>query len=472
MKKSSNRILFLVDHKHRDLPSLSLMAYFLKNMDIEAKLAPLGSYDEIINSFDPDFIVAPKPNHDFEKMMSWKLQGKKIIIIDSEGNHQDKNFTYKIRVKPDVYLFWNDVTKNKYLNLMEDYNTEIKTLGFYRSDFLYKTMQGFFTSREEILENLLLEKGQKTITIATASQDTHLSDERKRMKSKRRKRSIADTADYLDLVDNDLEIRLVIEDLIKKISQRYPDLNVVVKPHPNENVVYWNDFIQKIGNKNLKLLVGTSINQMLGISDLHIAKNACTTTSEARLYGVNSIEIHTKKSNVYFAEDHFLSNFIINNSDEIFSIIDSVLYKKDIQHVNKYENTNDIEKYIKKYMHIFDGLRCFKYAEYLASYIKDGPPIVRKSNFKKSFEELKNICLYLIVFLRNRLIIKYSRQRKIDNEINNVTDKNLRKTSKIGDKLVDTEYGLFDNRIVEGDELFWFKRFDNNKYIKNLIKSQ
>ena len=83
MKQRNKKILFLVDHKHRDFPSLSLMAYFLRHMGCEVKLVANRMYDEFIKSFDPGFIVLPKPNHNFEKVVSWRLKGRKLIIIDS-----------------------------------------------------------------------------------------------------------------------------------------------------------------------------------------------------------------------------------------------------------------------------------------------------------------------------------------------------------------------------------------------------
>ena len=54
------KILFLVDHKHRDLPALSLIAYYLKKMGCLPKLVALTE-ELIIETFDPGFIVIPKP---------------------------------------------------------------------------------------------------------------------------------------------------------------------------------------------------------------------------------------------------------------------------------------------------------------------------------------------------------------------------------------------------------------------------
>lgn len=470
MKQNKKKILFLVDHKHRDFPSLSLMAYFLNHMGSEAKLAAIGRYDDIIKLFDPGYIVLPKPNHDFEKVMSWRLKGRKIIIIDSEGNNQDKEFIYNIRVKPDAYLFWNDIEKNKYLFLSNTYNTKLKTLGYYRSDFLYPPLHDLYGSRKNILHKLSLDQNQPTVTIATAFQETHLSEERKKRKEQRRKNSLIAT-DYKTLIDNDQKLRDLTENLIKLILIKYPNLNLVIKPHPHENVVYWNEFIKSINNNNLKLLVGKSINTLLQISDFHIAKNACTTTIESRLYGIQSLELHTDNTIEFIPKKHFLSNYIATNTDEAMSVIDSVLFNKNNNKANAFKKNNDVNNYSEKHLHKFDGLRCFEYARYLEELTNGKLSIGNKITVRKVFHDLQNIGLYVIVFLRNHLSFKLYKQSKIDFQVNNVSAENARITYKINGRLVDREFGFFDNKIREGDELTWFKKFDMNKHIQDLIKS-
>ena len=56
-------ILFLVDHKHRDLPALSLIAFFLKNLGITSKLVALAEEEPVIAEVDPDYVVFPKQSY-------------------------------------------------------------------------------------------------------------------------------------------------------------------------------------------------------------------------------------------------------------------------------------------------------------------------------------------------------------------------------------------------------------------------
>jgi surface carbohydrate biosynthesis protein len=465
----NKKILFLVDHKHRDLPGLSLISYFLNHYGCQSKIVALGSYDEIIRTFDPEYIVLPKPNHDLEKMMSWRLAGRKIIIIDAEGNPQDKNFIYKIRVKPDLYIFWNNEIKHRYSQLSKQYNTVLKTLGFYRSDFLHPDLHDLIPSREVILKKYNLDALSKTITIATSTQDAHFSKKRLHDKNKRRAKSLEGTAKYFDIVNNRLELKEKTEYMINIIVRNFPDINLIIKPHPNENVVYWDNLIKKIDSQNVKLFIGEPINNLLKVSDFHIAHNVCTTTSEALLYGVPAIEMHCDDSKDLFSEEHlYIANFIINNSKDIIPIINLLIRGNEDPEAQDYKNKSTFSDYVDSYLYKYDGLRCFEYAKYLLAYMDKPKP--KKIRIYNLFTNSVNILLYLVVKIRNKIHPRFRKQKKIDKEVNNVLIKNNRETIKINNKLVDKEYGLFDNRIKEGDEEYWYDKFKENKHIQDLLK--
>ena len=467
----NNRILFLVDHKHRDLPSISLISYFLNNMNVEAKVVALTEEDEIIDTFNPSFIVLPKPNYDFEKLIRWKLQGRKVIVMDSEGNPQAKDFIYKYKVRPDLYIFWSELSQSKYPELSDGLNTTtVKTLGFYRSDFLGKELTDLFPSKDETLEKYGLNKSQKTITLATATQDSHFSDDRLALKEKRRSNSLQEATAYKDIVKNMRKLRSLTESVIEYITENYPAVNLVIKPHPNENVVYWHELISKLNNKNIVLFAGEPINHLLKISDLHIAHNVCTTTTEALLFGLPTVEIHTDMTHEIFEEEHlYATDYTIKNPKDILALIDSLLFGKDKNGIEKFSNDYSFSDYIDHYYHKYDNMRCFEYAKYLSKYIKQ--PVSHRRSLRRFLYEAKNIFLYYLVFLRNRFSPSHRKQAKTNKEINRVNVSNERPVIKVSDTYVDQEYGLLDNRMILGDETYWYERFDDNDHIKNLLKN-
>ena len=63
------RVLFIVDHKHRDLAASALIGFYLKKDGYEVAYCAPWHEDKIVKEFSPNIIVLPKPiykNHIFE----------------------------------------------------------------------------------------------------------------------------------------------------------------------------------------------------------------------------------------------------------------------------------------------------------------------------------------------------------------------------------------------------------------------
>ena len=136
----TRRILFLVDHKHRDLPSLVLIGCHLESLGFESHYVGLGNEVEVIARVDPEFIVLPKPIYDYERLLRWKIDGRRLIVIETEGNPQDLEYRLRIRVPPDLHLFWNESIAQRYRNQLERAGTVVHVVGFPRSDFLHERL--------------------------------------------------------------------------------------------------------------------------------------------------------------------------------------------------------------------------------------------------------------------------------------------------------------------------------------------
>ena len=469
-----NKILFLVDHKHRDLPALSLIAYYMDAMGCVTRLLALGCKDSDIDEFDPGFIVLPKPAYDLQKWIRWKLDRRKIIVIDSEGNPQDIAYQIKIRIAPELYCFWNKTIRNRYENQIGDRGTEMKVLGFYRSDFLHKKYIDIFPDRKKLLKSYGMDPKNKTVTIATSTQDSHFSDERLNRKYKKRNRNLKETADYLDIVNNMRKLRETTEDLINVIAECFPNVNIAIKPHPNESAVYWNDFISGLNRSNIALVVGEPINHLFKVSDLHIAHNVCTTTIESMMFGLPNVEIHTAYSRKLYQDEHLrMANFLITNSRDIVPIIKSVFYQEKDDVSPELVNDSNLDWYVEKYFYKFDGDRCFEYAKYISEYMnKERKSSIDFFSFLLDYPNL--IFPYLYVSVRGllRKMVGVGVYNKIEREINAPTEENTREICDIQGVLVDKEYGLYDNRMKKGDEGEWFDKFNQSVYVRELLKKE
>ena len=135
----TSSILFLVDHKHRDLPTLALIGYILKqNFGIRSLFCALNEENYFIQKLNPGFIVIPKANYDFAQLLKFREEGRRIIVMDTEGNPQEDNYKVRILLEPDLYLFWNESYMRQYKDDLEAAGVNYVVLGCPRTDFLSK----------------------------------------------------------------------------------------------------------------------------------------------------------------------------------------------------------------------------------------------------------------------------------------------------------------------------------------------
>lgn len=436
----NNRVLFLVDHKHRDLPSLALIAYHLEKFGVVSKFTALWQDQAMIKDFDPGFLVLPKPTYFPDVLIPWKREGRKLIVINTEGNNQDINHRYDIKIPPDLMFFWNEPEYEKYLGSLGAY-TNLIVAGFMRSDFLLPhNMANYFPKREELLNQYGLPVDNKTITIATSTQIVHIKG-----KKELKQRVSFGGERYWREADNMTKILDLTQDIIRFIVKNYSDINIILKPHPNENVVFWKDFINTLESGNVCLSLGEPINHLFKISDLHVAHNVCTTTVEAQMAGVNSCEIQTINSHLLYDKEHLdvAQNKVFELTD-----FDELLrhYLLSDTEVNQGSNPR-LDTYIKKYFHRFDGKRCYAYAVHINEFVRK--PKKKKHFYGYAYESNNSLWEYI------RAELKYP-IKKMKAAFSKMNESNAL------DSKIDS-LGRFDNRIKAGDEKVWIEKFKRSE---------
>lgn len=449
ISEKTYRILFLVDHKHRDLPGLSLIGYYLKKRGFEVKFVALWQEKELIKEFNPGFLVLPKPLYDVRRLLVYKSSGRKIIVINTEGNPQDKEFKMNIAIEPDLYFYWNQSQYNLESDLFEQSGTIREVVGCPRLDFYKKSFSGLFPSREDILQKHRLDPSNKTVTIATSTQDADFSEADLADIEKNRNKILSKTADYREIVENMRQLRQFTTDVICRLVEEFDYINIIVKPHPNENIRYWRDLVGSFDkNKPVRLCVGEPINHLLNVSDVHIALNVCTTTSEAMLSAVPTIELHSDKSEKLYDSEHlYLADFCVDNLPAALDSISKVL---NIGNILEEEKENDkLNRYVSKYFFKHDGKRCLAHAESIERFARNSsqnPHSVIK--FWKSNKSL--FILYLL--LTGRRFLGMLKRSLL------VTSTNTSQQSDFVD-----DRGRFDNRIKQGDELYWYGKYEEEQ---------
>jgi surface carbohydrate biosynthesis protein len=453
---NSNSILFIVDHKHRDFPSLSLIGYHLEKLGYNIYYCGTSMENEIFEKSNPKFIIIPKLTYHTPNQLKWKLEGRKIIIIETEGNNQDKSIKYRVEVFPDLYFFWNNHVKSLYEKELLYNNTKILVKGYYRSDYYFKPLNQIFNP-DKIKATLGINNKKKIVTIATSTQDSHFSEKRVEQKVKIRKNNFSLTADYRLIIRNMRKLRKITEQFLIDQKELFnEEINFVIKPHPNESVIYWNKLIEKNNLKNCYLMVGKNINELLAISDFHISHNVCTTTAEAMMCNLATLEINTKYSKDLYLEDHLgLPDYRAFSSQEVIKVLNREILKPTaISHSNK------IESYVKEYFTLFDGKRCEDYAYSIDNFINNDQKAPQRLSVKLKLKYYFLISIIKIKYIIKKLLFGLKDERKLVMQVNRPERfKDGKEFYEINDQKVHKDWGLFDNKIKLDDYKYWYKQF-------------
>ena len=83
----NKNILFLVDHKHRDLPGLSLIGHHLNKQGFKVFYRQVWDIKYLY--FNHSIIIIPKSNNGSKEFINrcnkWRASGIKFAVIETEG---------------------------------------------------------------------------------------------------------------------------------------------------------------------------------------------------------------------------------------------------------------------------------------------------------------------------------------------------------------------------------------------------
>ena len=456
------KILIAVDLKHRDLASAALIGFFLDKLGYEIHFcsqASLWKEEESIRNLECEVIILPKPIVSSGLIAKCKLQNITTISFNTEGNPQDKEYQYKIPIATDLLITWNKKQKDSHESYFKKYsstifgtNPKIINLGCMRLDFHHKKYSFLFKSvKEEMIKKFNIEPKDTVITVATSTQDADLSLESRKIMNIKRKIEMEKSAGYWDLAkSHDLSRQLIIQTLTQ-ISE-IPNIKVILKPHPHENVSFWEKTLLEFDKQKFYLLPGGNIQDLLCISNIHIANNVCTTTFEAKLREIPTIELNTAMSSKLFEEVHLeIADHRVFSAQEVKGIIENRISSKEF----KTEIDESFKTYIQDKYGKFDGSRCEAYASEIDSFLADR----QKIDFSL-WEYLNLIFLaYSPVFMLWVLHKPLSKLTLIKRK----TLHFLGLSKELDMSAFSEEKGLrFDPIMAEGDEKYWYKKFETN----------
>lgn len=431
-KYFKEKILFLVDHKHRDLIGNCLISYYLKKKGYDVYLRRL--HENEIGLIRPDVVIENKLGRNpkyLKRIKSWKNQNIKIILIENEGINQWDLEEKKVSFYPDLSIFWN---KNHAHNLEK--SNEQKILGSPRSDFLHKKFTTIFKSRKELEDLYKINTNLKNITVAFHNSYEDLDKKKLYEMSKTRLHIYKERFSFFDMVEHQKTARKKLIKFIEELLKKNEKFNLILKPHPNDDIKFWYKF--KDQYPSVTLMYGAPINDLFCLSDLHVGKSGCSTIPESYIYGLPNIELNFDDhiSTKVLSKNHV--NLGLQNISEFkdlnYSLLD-IMDKKIpsdiiINHKKKMQN------YINAHFHLIDGNRCKEYAYQIDNFLIRNKELNNVPKLVSGFYVTLNFLSDFFVKYTKKLLGRYYKNNLID----------IR--------------GRYDSRIQLNDEIKYYTLFD------------
>lgn len=300
-------ILLSVDHRWRDLPGYAYLAYVLEHI-YNHKVILVRNYDELKywRAFRPNVIII---NHLLENhRREWikKIPREmKVVILPTEGiTAYTKDMVgllggnRKEYALISAFLSWVSHMKEYWYEGCFFEKDRIFEVGIPRFDFFFdRNLRVIFQPPDYIKRRLKIPQDKKIITFflnfvyaTVAYRDINTWE-------KILINQGYDPEPFLKKAYKEIEARDNFVRLIKEALHKFPNLFFLIKPHPNEDFLFYKKEISAIST-SIKLIPNLYSIEALGVSDLVIQRR-CTTGLEAAIMDKLAIDYDYGVSDIY-----------------------------------------------------------------------------------------------------------------------------------------------------------------------------
>ncbi len=310
MSLKNYRVALVVDNPYRDLTGLVLVATELCKMGATCYLVPFNLLTKEISYLLPDFVLLNYQRENIyeatnNKFHSW---GIKLGVLDTESisnpipkhaNTLLQNDEYKgefpefddyfvimtkdaqARASIDCYCCWNESFANYLIQSKWYIPSNVYVTGSPRADLFSAkwkaTSIAINPQLNEIKTPMVLINSN--FTLAGPKFQTDEEEVEMMVKSYNFDREY-----MLQWLQIEKQARKEFVDLANTLSNKFPDINFVFRPHPFEDETFYNANLHK--NSNLHFIKKGTLDAWLHKSSALIHNKSCTTSIEAGLAGV------------------------------------------------------------------------------------------------------------------------------------------------------------------------------------------
>ena len=370
------RIIFLIDHKGRDLMGAALIAHHLENLGYEVHLEPLQAFKSVITAWKPTMVIVNHLVHSNMTAYSSQLKrwGILVGVLLNEGLClSDSNREYLSKpqfddLHCDLFLTWNTLHRDeliKYKLVTPPENAV--AVGCPRFDF-YKSPwnQAFLKKRNNSRINLLL-----NTTFAVAHFYNRPEEEQIQLYKSMGDGQVKETIDYKSLIKAHHEGMDKVPEFLTPLLES-GEYNITLRPHPREELTFYNDFIKSLPENQqslIKLDKNESIQSAIINSDIILNCEDCTTSVESWIAGKPTITLTFTKHPVFFTPTYADRSLQISEPEALIPAIQHALANPDQKEYQSIRN-----EYLHQWLYQVDGQSALRAAQNIHTTIKQKNP--------------------------------------------------------------------------------------------------
>lgn len=323
-------ILLSIETKARELPGKVLLSCFLaekgfKVILINDRKTALALKTDAWLYIDRNSF-GPRMNF-FYRL---KFLGFKLVCIDEEGIIWRNPGEYKNRIHAktytyvDIYFTWG----SKQAELIKQVNGSINTAetGNPRIDLLRPELTQIYKTRADLIKekygNYILFVSNFAINNSFYKKESGNSVVDLLINDHCRK-GLINTAeeeeDFKNFYENRQRVFDKIVVLLKNLSRRFPDSNIIVRPHPSENRDNWKNLMKD--NPNVRIVYEGELTPWI-MAAKAVIHNSCTTGVESALLKIKAIAYVPVNEPQYEKELPNRVSAAVSTEDEVIELIE------------------------------------------------------------------------------------------------------------------------------------------------------
>ena len=287
-----NRVLILADHAWRDIPGLSAVRAYLEklNPEVDCRIVDIHLFADSVELFKPHLVLI---NHLHDRnrnkiVDTVRRRGGLCVVLPTEGRPNstallDWATTSWPAQLCDLYLSWSEVFASHL-----PASVDRAVTGCPRFDFYFLPFTGLVNSKTVVCSQYGLDPNKKIVTVASSFPHAKFAlGGGEFIQRDWENLGITKLPGREDAVKVARDVYRAMQDFKAHLYaiSRDADTQILIKPHPAEDVRSWMTFCDEIG---AKMMLTDYVFNLFSVSDIHVARAECLTLVEASIRGIDT----------------------------------------------------------------------------------------------------------------------------------------------------------------------------------------